>query len=323
MSLSMKTLFPLFNTFGFLVCLLAPVSLFAQKFPAVVIWSEPGVPAVDSAAPTSARLAQLFPEARLASADQLASELSDPRTRLLILPQGSVVPESAWSAILDYLRRGGNLLALGGRPFTRAAYRDSAGWHLRDYSVRFIRPLLIDQYQATPGSAGAEFTPNPEIPLTLPRFSWQQAFSPIIRLSITDIYNRGGSAGTLDVRLDPLVWGVIEGRRLSAPLLQIDHFSSGFDGGRWIFLSAELPGDFYSSPDSTKLLRLLASRALEGALQFSVRPTLPLYLPAEPVELETVFRSSTRPAAPWSVQVSVFEEDQPSQRQTATISLPA
>jgi hypothetical protein len=319
----MKTLFPLFNTFGFLVCLLAPVSLFAQKFPAVVIWSEPGVPAVDSAAPTSARLAQLFPEARLASADQLASELSDPRTRLLILPQGSVVPESAWSAILDYLRRGGNLLALGGRPFTRAAYRDSAGWHLRDYSVRFIRPLLIDQYQATPGSTGAEFTPNPEIPLTLPRFSWQQAFSPIIRLSTNDIYNRGGSAGTLDVRLDPLAWGVTDGRRLSAPLLQIDHFSSGFDGGRWIFLSAELAADFYSSPESTKLLRLLASRALEGALQFSVRPTLPLYVPGEPVELETVFHASDKPAAALSVQVSVFPEAQPSQKQTATIALPA
>ena len=319
----MRNLFPLFNAFGFFVCLMAPVSLFAQKFPAVVIWSEPGLPAADSPAPTSAQLAQIFPEARLVSAEQLASQLNDPQTRLLILPQGSVVPESAWSAILDYLHRGANLLVLGGRPFTRSAYRDSAGWHLRDYSVRFIRPLLIDQYQATPGSAGAEFTPNPEIPLTLPRFSWQQAFSPIIRLSINDIYNRGGSAGTLDVRLDPLVWGATNGRRLSAPLLQIDHVSSGFDGGRWIFLSAELASDFYSSPDSTKLLRLLAERALEGALQFSVRPTLPLCLPGEPVELETIFHSSRKPAAPTSVQVSVFEEDQPSERQTATISLPA
>ena len=303
----MKNLFTLFNAFGFFACLMAPVSLFAQKFPAVVIWSEPGLPAADSPAPTSAQLSQIFPEARLVSTDQLASQLNDPQTRLLILPQGSVVPESAWSAILDCLHRGANLLVLGGRPFTRSAYRDTAGWHLRDYSVRFIRPLLIDQYQATPGSAGAEFTPNPEIPLTLPRFSWQQAFSPIIRLSTNDIYNRGGSAGTLDVRLDPLVWGVTHGRRLSAPLLQIDHLSSGFDGGRWIFLSAELANDFYSSPDSTKLLRLLADRALEGALQFSVRPTLPLCLPGEPVELETIFHSSRKPAAPMSVQVSVFE----------------
>src|SRR5215469_1357669 len=161
----MKNLFPLFNAFGFFACLMAPVSLFAQKFPAVVIWSEPGLPAADSPAPTSAQLSQIFPEARLVSTDQLASQLNDPQTRLLILPQGSVVPESAWSAILDCLHRGTNLLVLGGRPFTRSAYRDTAGWHLRDYAVRFIRPLLIDQYQATPGSAGAEFTPNPAFPL--------------------------------------------------------------------------------------------------------------------------------------------------------------
>jgi hypothetical protein len=318
----MKTLFPLLGTLGFFVCLLAPLSLFAQKFPAAVIWSEPGLPTADSAAPTSARLTQIFPEARMASTDQLASQLSDPQTRLLILPQGSVVPEAAWSVILDYLRHGGNLLVLGGRPFTRSAYHDSTGWHLRDYSVRLIRPLLIDQYQSTPGSAGAEFTPNPEIPLTLPHFSWQQAFSPIIRLSTNDIYNRGGSAGTLDVRFDPLVWGVTGGRRLSAPLLQIDHFSSGFDGGRWIFLAAELAPDFYSSPDPSKLLRVLADRALEGALQFSVRPALPLYLPGEPIELETIFHSYAKPTAPLSVQVSAYPKDQPSQKQPATISLP-
>jgi len=319
----MKTVLPLLSTLGFFVCLLGPLSLFAQRFPAAVIWSEPGLPTADSAAPTSAQLTRIFPEARLASTDQLASQLSDSQTRLVILPQGSVVPEAAWSVILDYLRHGGNLLVLGGRPFTRSAYHDSTGWHLRDYSIRFIRPLLIDQYQSTSGSAGAEFTPNPEIPLTLPHFSWLQAFSPIIRLSTNDIYNRGGSAGTLDVRLDPLVWGVTGGRRLSAPLLQIDHFSSGFDGGRWIFLAAELTPDFYSSPDSSKLLRLLADRALEGALQFSVRPALPLYLPGEPIELETIFHSSAKPTTPLSVQVSAYPEDQPSQKQTATISLPA
>src|SRR6516164_10333685 len=240
MSLSMKTLFPLFNTFGFLVCLLAPVSLFAQKFPAVVIWSEPGVPAVDSAAPTSARLAQLFPEARLASADQLASELSDPRTRLLILPQGSVVPESAWSAILDCLQRGGNLLVLGGRPFTRAAYRDSAGWHLRDYSIRFTRLLGIDQFQVTPGSEGLEFQTNSDLVPPLSRFAWKRAFSPVIRLSAVDLYARGGSAGSIDARLDALAWGTRDGRKLAAPALQVDHLRNGFDGGRWIFLNAEV-----------------------------------------------------------------------------------
>ena len=65
-------------------------------------------------------------------------------------------------------------------------------WHLRAYSVRFIRPLMIDQYQDTPGSGGLQFQPNPQLPVQLPAFVWKRAFSPVIRLSAVDLYHRGG-----------------------------------------------------------------------------------------------------------------------------------
>jgi hypothetical protein len=308
-----------------LVCALAlliPCGLFAQQFSEAVVWSEPDLPPADSAAPSTAQLTQIFPGAHIVSADQLATQLADAQLRLLILPQGSVIPEAAWSAISAFLHRGGNLLVLGGRPFTRAAYHDATGWHLREYSTRFARPMLIDQYQSTPSSEGAQFTLNPEVPIELPHFSWKQAFSTIIHLSTWDLYGRGGTAGGLDVNLTTLVWGVMNGRRMSAPLMQIDHFSSGFDGGRWIFLSAELNADFYTSPDSTKLLRILAHRALEGALQFSVRPALPLYLPGEPIELETIFHSAAKLSSALAVQVSSYPEDKPAQRESVTIALP-
>lgn len=302
--------------------LLVPTFLHGQKFPGVVVWSEPGLPAADTASATSSQLAQIFDGARLLAAHELAAALSDTHTQLLVLPQGSVIPEAAFSAIADFLHRGGHLLVLGGRPFTRAAYRDASGWHLREYSTRFSRSLQIDQYQSTPGSTGAVFTPNPDIPIDLPHFSWKQAFSPIIRLSTGDIYNRGGSAGTLDIKLDALVWGVTAGRRMSAPLLQIDHYSSGFDGGRWIFLSADLAPDFYSSPDSTNLLRSLARQALQGALQFSVRPVLPLYLPGEPIELESIVHSANKPTGPVTIRVSTYTEDEHPGKPAATIAVP-
>ncbi len=305
-----------------LLLLLAPVTR-AQKSSPTVIWSEPGLPCADSACASPAQLAQIFPDAHIVATDQLAAALADTQTRLLILPQGSATPESAFSAISDYLHRGGNLLVLGGRPFTRAAFRDGSGWHLRDYSTRFSRPFQIDQYQSTPGSSGAVFARNPDIPIDLPAFSWKQAFSPIIRLSTSDLYSRGGSAGSLDMNLDALVWGVTDGRKLSAPLLQIDNFSSGFAGGRWIFLAADVAPDFYSSPDSTKLLRSLAHRALQCALQFSVRPVLPLYLPGESVELDAIAHFASKPSGPVTIQVTCYPEGQPSQKQSATISLPA
>ncbi len=305
-----------------LLFLLAPRSLHAQRYSTTVIWAEPSLPAVDSASASPAELARIFPDARILQADQLAAALGDPETRLLVLAQSSVIPEAAFPAISDFLHHGGNLLVLGGRPFTRAAFHDASGWHLRDYSTRFSRPLQIDQYQDTPGSSGAIFTPNPEIPVDLPHFSWKQAFSPIIRLSTNDLYPRGGSAGSLDTKLDALVWGVTDGRRLSAPLLQIDHFSSGFDGARWVFLTADLAPDFYSSRDCSKLLRTLADRALQGALEFSLRPALPLYLPGEPVELESVVHLLNKPAGPLTIQVSTYPENQPTQKQSITISLP-
>src|SRR5580704_2172591 len=291
--------------------LVVKVKAQTRDFSDVVVWSEAGIPSADGAVATREELSKAFSGARFTPTDQLATQLADANVRLLVLPQGSVVPEAGWPAIEAYFRRGGNLLVLGGKPFTRSAYHDDKGWHLRDYSVRFTRPLLIDQYQPTPGSAGEEFTPNKDIPLELPKFGWQQAYSPVIRLSTSDLYKRGGTAGTLDVRLDTLVWGVKDGRRLSAPLIEIDHFSSGFDGGRWIFLTADMPANFYGTPDAAKLLAQLAERARAGAVEFTVKPTLALYLSGEPIELEAVYNARTAATTPLTVQVSEFPEGDP------------
>ncbi|PYT59056.1 MAG: hypothetical protein DMG35_15745 [Acidobacteria bacterium] len=292
----------------------------AQDSSTVIVLHEAGLPAADSAAFPKEQLERALPGARFVSVEQLESLLADSTARLLVLPYGSAFPEESWSAIQAFLQRGGNLLALGGRPFTRAAYRDSSGWHLRDYSVRFIRQLSIDQFQTTPGSAGLEFHDNPDVLLSLPRFSWQHASSPIIRLSAVDLYNRGGSAGSIDARLDPLAWGVKDGRKLAAPAMEIDHLRNGFDGGRWIFLPAELDSQFLASGDAVTLIRTLAERARHGSEEFTARPTLPLYLPGEPVELEVLWHAAEKPSAPLTVRISESPEAHPSQRQVQTVN---
>src|SRR5207248_3315308 len=179
----------------------------------------------------------------------------------------------------------------GGRPFSRAAYRDGGTWKLRDYSVRYTRPLLIDQYQETPGSEGLKFESNPDIPLAIPQFAWKQGFSPIIHLSAVDLYNRGGSAGSIDANLDALAWGTKDGRRMSAPVIQIDHLRNGFDGGRWIFVDADLGSNFYDGANRSEILSKLAGQALQGIEEFTVRPTMPLYLSGEPIEFEVEWHS--------------------------------
>jgi hypothetical protein len=287
---------------------------------ATVVFSEPGFPAADSASPSAQQLAAMLPGARSARADQLHDALSAPSTRLLILPYGSSFPEDAWVAIKQFLDRGGNLLVLGGRPFTHAAYHNPDGWHLRDYSVRVIRPLMIDQYQQTPGSGGLQFQPNPELPLQLPAFAWKRAFSPVIRLSAVDLYHRGGAAGSIDARLDSLAWGIENGHKLSAPVIQVDHYRNGFDGGRWIFVNAELGPEFFDDPS---LVESLARRALQGAEEFTVRPALPLYLNGEPIELQVQWHASVPPGQPVSLKITSFPEAQPSNRSTVTATVGA
>jgi hypothetical protein len=290
----------------------------------IVVFYESGFPAADTAAPSQAELSSLVSGARFVSADQLHDALANPSTHLLVLPYGSAYPEATWPTIYAYLQRGGNLLVLGGRPFTRAAYHDNSGWHLRDYSVRDTIPLLIDQYQQTPGSEGYGFEDNPDVVEHLPRFSWRRAFSPVIHLTSSDVYDRDGSAGRLDARIDALAWGTQNGRRLSAPAVQIDHVRDNFAEGRWIFLNADLAPDFYDSAAAKDIIPTLVFAARRGAEEFIVRPVLPLYLPGEPVEL-TVRWKSTEPAqSGLSVRITVAPDDQPhAPHTTQTVTLPA
>ncbi len=102
-------------------------ALAAERFSSAVLFVESCFPAADSAAPSPQQLEALLPGAHLASADQLGLLLQDPATRLLVLPYGSAFPEIAWPEISAFLHAGGNLVVLGGRPFTRAAYRGADG----------------------------------------------------------------------------------------------------------------------------------------------------------------------------------------------------
>ena len=140
----------------------------AQVSNSTVVFSEAGFPAADSADGSS--VASLLVGVQTANAEQLPRALQSANTHLLLLPYGSAFPEAVWPDIQQYLQRGGNLLVIGGRPFTRSAYRDSSGWHLRDYSVRFARALMIDQYQTTPGSDGTTFQKNLGLPVQIAGF---------------------------------------------------------------------------------------------------------------------------------------------------------
>jgi hypothetical protein len=316
----MNKTFACFLSFAWLLASASPLA--ARSFSDAVVLSEHEFPSADSAGPPAGALEAALPGARFLSAEQLGPQLEAASTKLLVLPYGSAFPEASWEPILQFLRHGGDLLVLGGQPFTRAAYRDAGKWKLREYSVRFTRALMIDQYQETPASEGLDFETNSELTIQIPRFTWKRAFSPVIRLSAVDLYRRDGAAGSIDARLDALAWGVRAGRKMAAPAIQVDHLRNGFEGGRWIFVNAELTPDFYRTGAAAKKIEALAERALEGSLEFTVRPMLPLYLPGEPVEIDILYHATVPSPEPLSVRLKTYAEGEAQTAAVTNVSLP-
>ena len=287
----------------------------------VKVFQEPGFPSADTSGLSSSQMSTLFAGASFVTAQELDSALSDAQTHLLVLPYGSAFPETAWSALRAYLGRGGDLLVIGGRPFTRAAYQEAGAWKLRPYSVRFIRELRVDQFQQTPGSADLVYLPNANAVTQLPPFSWQHSFSPILHLSSSRVSDREGSAGRIDARIDALAWGTRNGHRVSAPVVQIDHLRESFAGGRWIWIDADLPAAFGDSPATKEIINSLVSAAERGAEEFQVNPVLPLYLPGEPIQLKTQWMGSSESPDGLNVRVTITDEDTPAKPIVQTASL--
>ncbi|HET9401213.1 MAG TPA: hypothetical protein VFO34_09695 [Candidatus Acidoferrales bacterium] len=265
---------------------------------ATVVFWEDGFPAIDTSAPTRAQLAALLPRATFADSAQLPDVLKADASRVLVLPFGSAFPEEDWPAINSFLAAGGNLLVIGGRPFTRAAYNDAGQWHARAPNQSFARSLFLNGYDETDGSAQLAFTANPDFAsLKLPGFSWKRAWSATVRLSDENLYPREGSAGSIDARLDSLAWGTANGRKLAAPIIQIDHLHNQFTGGRWILLPAELGPEFWSNDAASKVIPLLADRAAQGAEELRVRPESVIVGPGEEVTLNVYWnRTSGKPS---------------------------
>jgi hypothetical protein len=288
-------------------CAIQPALSQAQT----ILFAEPGFPTADSSVFSTEILQQGLAGARIANAAQLPEALADLQSRLLVMPYGSAYPEQDWPAILRFLDRGGDLIVLGGKPFTRAAYRKDGEWRLRPPSVAASLELFIHDYQETPGSQGLRFETNPDVNPQLPAFEWTRAFSPVIRLSVTsrtpvDL----GSTGNEDAYLTTLAWGEQNGHRLAAPVILIDHVGERFVGGRWIFVACNA----VAKPlENTQLVAALQTLALRRNDRFTFRPRVPLFLPGEPLEFHFRPAKGGNSEAGDELHISVRAEEGPAQ----------
>lgn len=297
----MSSLRGIVTAFVFIFCLHS-----ASSQVSTVVFSEPGFPEADSTAVSQESLQKGFSNARFVNVAQLGSALADAQTRLLVLPYGSAYPEAAWPAILRFLDRGGNLIVLGGKPFTRAAYQEGTAWHLRQTSVAASLESFIHDYQNTPGSQDMHFEPNADVQPQILAFHWKQSFSPVIRLSVTDQSKQMGSTGNEDAYLTTLAWGTRDAHRLSAPAFLIDHVAERFVGGRWVFFACDPEEKAFDNP---QLLANLQTLALRHDDRFTFRPRVPLFLPGEPLEFHFQPAGSSKADPTDELKISVHAEE--------------
>jgi hypothetical protein len=244
----------------------------------VVVLSQEGFPAVDSAAVAKAAVRG----ARAVGVAALPGALADAGTSLLVMPYGSAFPEEDWPAIKKFLQRGGNLLTLGGRPFTRPVYEKDGRWETRAENYAFARELFLSDYQAVGGSDGMNLQTNGDlVGEEMPALRWSEAYSVVIRLSDEGSSERIGASGLPDSDLKTVLWGVKDGVKLAAPVIEIDHYKNDFAGGRWIMMNCDPVGGV-----SQPLVARLVGLAMQGATLMRVTPGYPLYVAGETPAVE-------------------------------------
>ena len=295
--------------FGIHVC--------AETSSSIVVLDEPRFPVIDTAPISMTLLHQALPTAIFSSAKELDNRLSDQTTDLLVLPYGSAFPLAQWHGIKNFLARGGNLLTLGGRPFTRPVHFEDGAWQPLPETYAFARELLISDYQSTPGSSYLEPTLNEDEAISnFSELQWQSAYSMVIRLSQKETSTRVGASGTIDSQLKTLLWGTSGGKRVAAPIVEVDHFDNQFAGGRWVMLNCQIDKTYLETPRAGKVIADLARQAMVGAELLRVTPTYPLFLPTETWQFELQWNRYHKFAEPSTLSISVSYEGRQETAQT-------
>jgi hypothetical protein len=215
-------------------------------------------------------LGQSFTVEFLSDRDLIA-QLDATRFDLLVTPYGSAFPKRIWNALLKYLRAGGNWLNIGGVPLSNAAVRDGSSWIIEPEQTTYHKRLGIT-HRFIIDTATYKVADS----MLAGGFKAEKVFELYVRLSSTNNEpDEAGSDGPHEGIVQPLVSMVnAGGRRVAAPIIQIDRLLGEFAGGRWVF--ANFNGTIEGSVIST-----LAERASQGATRFEVRTDFASYKPGE------------------------------------------
>jgi hypothetical protein len=266
-----------------------------------VVFSQPGFPTIASEpVPEQTLRSALGPETRFAGIKDFAAGNALENARLLVLPNGSAISTEAWPAIAAYLKRGGNLLILGGQPLRVPVLGDSTGgFHEEAPQDSYSRVLDFRHSYAVPLDAAPA------------HFAWRTGYSflPDVALHAETVFAEEG-------RLDGL--GYLEsadGTRLAAPVIVTDDH-----GSRVVALPFTPEPGYWSSQDGIRLIGAAARYAAAGARQFFLEVQYSALRPGEIPQITLHLRRPADAAEPSEAHVAIYLGDRQVDQATVTLT---
>ena len=251
----------------------------------VVVFDQPGFPAIDSPAIPREGLAQaLGKAATFADIGRLRAPETLQGASLLVMPYGSAFPLADWSAILAYLHGGGNLLLIGGQAMRVPVVGDG--------SVAFTRQQPQDTYSRQIGFLHTYALPQAAVPV---HFAWRRGygFLPAIQLQPERVFVEEGRLNGLGY-LD-----AADGTHMASAVMVADHGdSTPTPGSRVVALPFAATAGFWPGADGVRLLKAAAQYAEAGATSLMVETQYAALRPGELPEITVRLHSGAPSAGP-------------------------
>jgi hypothetical protein len=238
----------------------------------VVFWDD-GFPEVEGAAAARETIAAAMGAGpvEFAGAGDLAKAGALDGAELLVMPYGSAFPVEAWGTVFGYLRHGGNLLVLGGRPFRAPVARKEG---------RFVQGQENDGYERALGIVNTYVAPSAG-----GKFRWREGYG---FWRTPDVLAR--RVFVLEGRLSGLGYFEDDTReKRSAPVVTMERW-----GGRWVMLDFEPEAGYWDSAGGRELIRTAAGYARRGPSVFSVEVEFSTLRPRESPAIELHYRNERK-----------------------------
>ncbi|MEX1029060.1 MAG: beta-galactosidase [Paenibacillaceae bacterium] len=261
--------------------------------------------------PNEEQLQQLSKSHKIVDSENLVLALEDADS--LIHMHGSYFPKAAWGAILQFLKRGGGLLHIGGAPFQSPVYKEQMQWIIEDQQTTYHQDLQIHEALAVDMQPIKRLVHAEDIPLFAGLESLltiEPTFGFVLHVTnASDLPHEGGSSGPMDAHIYPLLKGVSnEGREVAAPAVLIENTKGAYAGGRWIFINQQLRSAFWQA-DGIRALTEWSEFCASGVTEIWLKPNYACYDPGDRVTLTLQLQTlNPRSQAKWSFHLELNKE---------------